>query len=163
MKILIVSDTHRKEENLEKVLFMESPIDLFIHLGDTEGHEDYIQAIAGCPSEMVSGNNDFFSRLPREKEILIGGFRVLLTHGHYYRVSLGLDDLEDEARFRGVDIVMFGHTHRPALIQKKGLTILNPGSLTYPRQDGRKPSYIVMELSEGGEVSYEIKYLEVWR
>ena len=34
MKILIVSDSHRKDENLLKVIERESPLDMFIHLGD---------------------------------------------------------------------------------------------------------------------------------
>ena len=60
MKILIVSDTHGHEKNLETVIEKTVPVDLFIHLGDIEGHEDYIEALAGCPVHMVSGNNDFF-------------------------------------------------------------------------------------------------------
>lgn len=67
MKILIISDTHRKHENLLKVLERECPVDLLIHLGDAEGYEDYIAEQAGCPVEVVAGNNDFFSSLPREK------------------------------------------------------------------------------------------------
>ena len=39
MKILIVSDTHRKNENLKKVLDREPPFDMMIHLGDAEGSE----------------------------------------------------------------------------------------------------------------------------
>ena len=33
MKVLIVSDTHGREDNLEKVLEKESPIDAMVHLG----------------------------------------------------------------------------------------------------------------------------------
>ena len=40
MKILIVSDTHGQEKNLEEVLKKEEPIDALIHLGDLEGGED---------------------------------------------------------------------------------------------------------------------------
>ena len=61
MKILIICDTHRKHENLLKVLERECPVDLLIHLGDAEGDEDYIAEQAGCPVEVVAGNNDFFS------------------------------------------------------------------------------------------------------
>ena len=32
MKVLIVSDTHRRDENLERVLEKEKPIDCLIHL-----------------------------------------------------------------------------------------------------------------------------------
>ena len=37
MKILVVSDTHRKLENLKVILEREQPMDLLIHLGDAEG------------------------------------------------------------------------------------------------------------------------------
>ena len=37
MRILIVSDTHRHEENLEIVLQREKNLDMLIHLGDSEG------------------------------------------------------------------------------------------------------------------------------
>ena len=159
MKILIVSDTHRKNENLEIVLEQEKPIDLLIHLGDGEGCEDYIEVLAECPLEIVSGNNDFFTELPGEKMISIGKYKVLLTHGHYYYVNTGIVRLKEEALDRGVDIVMYGHTHRPMLVEEDGLIILNPGSLTYPRQEGRRPSYIIMEIEEDGEAYFSIEYL----
>lgn len=108
MKILIVSDTHGHEKNLETVIEKTGPVDLFIHLGDIEGHEDYIEALAGCPVHMVSGNNDFFSELPREEELQLGRYRVLITHGHYYGVSVGTSRLKEEAASRNIDIVMYG-------------------------------------------------------
>ena len=37
MKILIVSDTHKIHRYLDKAIEKEAPIDLLIHLGDTEG------------------------------------------------------------------------------------------------------------------------------
>ena len=43
MKILIVSDTHGRLENLERVIEMTKPIDALIHLGDVEGQEDYMK------------------------------------------------------------------------------------------------------------------------
>ena len=60
MKILIVSDTHRRDGNLTQVLDMVGQIDLLIHCGDVEGSEAFIKSIAGCPVHMVAGNNDFF-------------------------------------------------------------------------------------------------------
>lgn len=159
MKILIVSDTHRKEQNLKTVLEKEGQIDRLIHLGDVEGSKNYIMEMADCPVDMVAGNNDYMDDLPREKETMIGDYRALLTHGHYYYVSLDTKMLRREARARGFDIAMYGHTHKPRIEQSNGITVLNPGSLSYPRQEGRKPSYIIMELDEEGEAHYEIKYL----
>lgn len=160
MKVLIVSDTHKKQENLIKVLEQEKQIDLLIHLGDVEGQEEEIAHMADCPVEMVAGNNDFFSDLEREKEIEIGRYRVLITHGHYYYVSAGVEDIKKEAAGRSMDVVMFGHTHRPLLDSSRGIIALNPGSISYPRQEGRYPSYAIMELDEKGEAHFYIKYLE---
>ena len=159
MKILIVSDTHKYHKNLERVMERVEPVDLMIHLGDAEGYEEDIAQMAGCPVEIVAGNNDFFSDLDREKELKLGKYRVLLTHGHYYYVSTGIADIKKEAEARGFDIVMFGHTHRPLIDYGKNLIVLNPGSLSYPRQEGRKPSYIIMEINKNGEADFRLEYL----
>lgn len=159
MKILIISDTHGKHDNLSRVLEQESPIDLLIHLGDAEGYEEYIAKQAGCPLEIVAGNNDFFSDLPREKELEIGKYKVLITHGHYYYVNTGIEEIARMAQGRDFDIVMYGHTHRPLIDIRKDIIVMNPGSLSYPRQEGRRPSYIVMETDQNGDVEFEIKYL----
>ncbi len=159
MNVLIVSDTHGRLENLERVIEREEPIDMMVHLGDAEGEEEEIAQMAGCPLEIVAGNNDFFSDLPMEKEISIGRLRALITHGHEYCVCAGIADIQKEACARGMDIVMFGHTHRPLIDYSRGIVTLNPGSLSYPRQDGRRPSYIWMEVDKRGEAHYDIQYL----
>ena len=61
MKVLIVSDTHGRHTGLDRVLEKEGKIDLFIHLGDIEGGESYINSVVECEKHMVRGNNDFFS------------------------------------------------------------------------------------------------------
>ena len=60
MKILIVSDTHRKNDNYFDVLKLENP-NLVIHCGDAEGSEYALTQGAKCPVKIVLGNNDFFS------------------------------------------------------------------------------------------------------
>lgn len=159
MKILVVSDTHNKHENLKEVLERVSPVDLLIHLGDAEGCEDYIRELAGCPVEIVAGNNDFFTVLPRERELWLGNYHVLITHGHYYYVGVGTKDIMKEAEARNFDIVMFGHTHRPLIDCSSHIVALNPGSISYPRQDGKKPSYIMMDIDEHGQAHFQIHYL----
>ncbi len=157
MKILIVSDTHRKDDNLKQVIEEQAPLDMLIHLGDAEGSEIKIAEWVneGCQLEMVMGNNDFFSSLEKEIELELNGHRIFLTHGHYYNVSLGVEGLYQEAVDRDCDIAMYGHTHRPFLEKRGEITILNPGSLSYPRQEGRKPSYMLMYMEEDGSVRYE--------
>ena len=68
MRVLIVSDTHGRHGNFDRALEEAGEIDVFIHLGDVEGGEDYMDAVIDCEKHMVRGNNDFFSDLPREEE-----------------------------------------------------------------------------------------------
>lgn len=162
MRILIVSDTHRRDQNLTWVLDKAGPVDMLIHCGDVEGSESFIRSIAGCPVHMVAGNNDFFSGLPKEEEFMIGTYKVWLTHGHNYYVSMGSEMIKEEAVSRDVDIVMYGHTHKPMIDIAKtpaGVTAINPGSLSYPRQDGRRPTYILMEIDKKGQAHYHLNYL----
>ena len=159
MKILIVSDTHGRHGNLDEVLEREGKIDMLLHLGDVEGDEHYIEAVAECPVHLLAGNNDFFSYLPGEKEIKIGKYKVFMTHGHGYYVSMNTRRLRDEARARGVDIVMFGHTHKPYIDVEGDLKVINPGSLSYPRQEGRRASYVVMEINANGNANFELKFV----
>lgn len=159
MKILIVSDTHRHNTNVLNVVEKVKPIDLLVHCGDIEGSEDIIAQAAGCPVQIVQGNNDFWSGMPREKEFLIGEYKVWLTHGHNYYVSMNYETIKQEARSREVDIVMCGHTHKPVVDISPDLTLINPGSMSFPRQEGRKPSYIIMEIDKAGKTQYSIRYI----
>lgn len=159
MKILVVSDTHGRDGNLEKVMRKVKPIDTLIHCGDVEGREDYISALAQCPSYMVAGNNDFFSGLDREIELDLGGHRILVTHGHNYGVNMDLSLIIEEAAARKKDIVLFGHTHKPVITYRNAVAAVNPGSLSFPRQDGRRPSYAIMEIDRRGEAHFTINYL----
>jgi len=160
MRILVVSDTHGREENLIKVLEETGTPDCLLHLGDSECGEEYMRSIVKCPLHMVSGNCDFFTQLPKTKIIELGGCKIMMTHGHYYYVSVGTRDLVEEAKTNGCNVAMFGHTHRPFIDQSdEELTVLNPGSLSFPRQDGRRPSYITMDIHEGQPVQYVLHYL----
>ena len=159
MRVMIVSDTHGRHGNLDAALEREGKIDMLLHLGDVEDGEHYIEAVAECPVHILAGNNDFFSYLPGEKEIQIGKYRVFMTHGHTYYVSMNTKRLRQEALVRNVDIVMFGHTHKPYLDLDGEVVVLNPGSIAYPRQEGRQGTYIMMEIDSDGNAHFEQKYV----
>ena len=160
MKVLIVSDNHGREQNLAEALEQTGPIDQLIHLGDVEGGAEHIRELAGdAPAAIIAGNNDFFCDLPNERIFTLGGHRIFMTHGHGYFVHSGTLYLKREARKKGADIVMFGHTHKPYMEEDNELLFLNPGSLSLPRQEGHRPTYIVMEIADDGQISYELCYL----
>ena len=160
MKILIVSDTHGRNGGYLDILEQSEKMDMVIHCGDVEGSEYLISESAGCKTVIVQGNNDYFSDLPREMIVQLGKYKALVTHGHAYYVNMGYEHLVREAKRRKVDMVIYGHTHRPVITEENGIIVLNPGSLTYPRQEERKYTYIIMEIDEAGEVECTLRQLE---
>lgn len=160
MKVLIVSDTHGRCYYLEKALRRVSPIDLMIHLGDFEGGEEYIEAISPCPIEFVSGNNDFFNKSPWEKIIQIGKYTIMLAHGHRYGVNSNTYSIRKAAFDQKADIVMFGHTHVPMIDLTDGVWVINPGSIALPRQTGRRPTFIIMDIDVKGDAHFTLNYEE---
>lgn len=159
MRVLIVSDTHGRHFSFDDALEQAGKIDYLVHLGDVEGEEWYYESMAGCPAYVIAGNNDYYSRNLREMEIMFGDKRAFMTHGHQYRINYGPELLLREAVRRKADIVMHGHTHKPYVKEINGITFLNPGSLTLPRQEGHKSSYIIMEIDRSGQAKFEICYL----
>lgn len=159
MKIMIVSDSHGRNYNLERALDKVKPIDLFIHLGDFEGSVEAIRSLVPCRAEMVPGNNDFFTGMEKDKLITIGNYTVFLTHGHRYGVNFGTERLRDVAMQYGAGIALFGHTHRPLIDISGSVWTINPGSITQPRQEGGKPSFIIMDLDSKGVAHFTLNYM----
>lgn len=159
MKILVVSDTHGHNENLWKAIKAEEPFDMMIHCGDIEVDQYVVRDNVDCALHMVAGNNDYDPDLDRIKAFDIGKHRAVLTHGHRYRLYEGMSQLDFLARENQADIVFFGHTHVPVIKNEGGIYFINPGSLTYPRQLGRVPTYIVMTLDANGDVDFQLKNL----
>lgn len=154
MRILVISDSHGKNDDVKQVIEQVGEIDMFIHLGDIERGLDYIRGLVGCECHMVSGNNDYDIALPDHDTFLIGDKKVFITHGHRFYVGSGVEHLRQYALDNGYDIVMYGHTHVPFLEIGDEVTILNPGSISYPRQDGRKHTFTMIEVDRKGEFHY---------
>jgi putative phosphoesterase len=162
MKVLVVSDSHGQDLYVAKALDREWPIDAMLHLGDSQEDQDEFACIlAGedVPLYMVRGNCDYDPSYPLSRIVELAGHRILMVHGHLCSVSAGTKDLVENALGNACDIAIFGHTHKPVIDDSEpDLLILNPGSITYPRQAGRKKSYIVLELEEGKKPEAELRY-----
>ena len=70
-----------------------------------------------------------------------------------------MQDIKQEGIARGYDIVMFGHTHRPVIQIDDDIILINPGSISYPRQADHRPTYIMMCVNDNGEAAFELKYV----
>lgn len=159
MKIMIVSDSHGQMENITRAIGLEKPLDMLFHCGDTEGTEGDIGLLAECPMYCVRGNNDFFTDMAKEHELTICGKKMMITHGHYYHVSMGETRLAEEGVARGIDYIFYGHTHRPVIENIDGVNIINPGSIAYPRQFDRDYTYMIMDIEDGKEPIITLKKL----
>ncbi len=159
MKILIVSDTHGYEGNMWKAIYREEPVDMFIHCGDIEHMPTELKEYFDCPVHVVKGNNDYMLRLPEVDRFEIAGHKVILTHGHHHNIYRNQDAMFYYGEENHADIVMFGHIHVPIVERSGSVTIVNPGSISLPRQADRRPTYIVMTVYEGEEPEYTVKYM----
>ena len=54
MRVLIISDTHGRHTAFDRAIMEAGKIDYLVHLGDTEGGEDYIEAFCGCPAYILA-------------------------------------------------------------------------------------------------------------
>ena len=158
-KILLISDTHGFHENLREVVRREAPFERVLHMGDTEGWDPVIRDIVGVPADIVSGNCDWASDLPSEKMLVIDRVHIFMTHGHEYYVTTGMEGLLEAAVASGCQVALFGHTHRPFLLNHKGVLVANPGSISRPRQADRRCSYGVLGIKEDGTPEIELKFL----
>lgn len=159
MRILIISDTHGRHDNLKKVFAQEIRYDRIFHLGDIGGGEEEIKRMSVCPVDFVKGNMDESASLEDEKLIPVENHKIWMVHGHMEHISSGMGKLVRDAKKRGADIALFGHTHHPLLVKCEGITILNPGSISFPRPLGKTPSYGIIDISRSGELKAEIRYV----
>lgn len=159
MKVLILSDSHGYNQNMWQAMNIEKPYDAVVHCGDFGDDLEEIRYRAGAPVYAVKGNNDYFSDAPRVNLFELCGRKILVVHGDRDGAHSGCDRLIYKGLENGASIVMFGHTHCPYINTLEGITLINPGSLTYPRQDKHIPTYAVLNIENDGKYTAEIKYM----
>jgi putative phosphoesterase len=108
---------------------------------------DYLRK---CQREFAPDLLDFLASAPLSLEFEVAGGKVLMVHAspwepfdeYIYPHSPQL------ARFAQLprDFVIFGHTHVPMVHQANGVTVINPGSCSQPRDQDRRGSYAILDL-----------------
>jgi uncharacterized protein len=131
MKVLIISDSHGWEEQVEQIIDRHrNEVDYFIHCGDSE-LQPSAKALEGVHT--VAGNCDLDS-FPEEIIIELQGKRFYITHGHLYNVNYSLMNLMYRSEEVNADIVCYGHSHVPACEKVDDVLYINPGSIKMPRR-----------------------------
>lgn len=135
MKLLVLSDSHASLYAMRQCVERVRP-DAIIHLGDYfDDGQVLAQEYPALAYYAVPGNCDRYRLMCTEAETkleIVGGVRMMLTHGHLHHVKQTLLPLTADARAMRADIVLFGHTHE-ALCRREadGLWVLNLGSCGY--------------------------------
>jgi putative phosphoesterase len=158
MKILVISDTHGDTNKAEEAIRLNKEVSLIIHLGDYFRDAQKLSSLfPDIPMEYIYGNSDFMiDDVPAEKMLDVCGKKIFITHGHRYSVKWDYEKLFKKAEEQHADMLLFGHTHVPDIIEKDKYCILNPGSTSDPRDDSDE-SYAIIEI-ENGKVSPKICY-----
>lgn len=144
MKILVMSDTHRDTETMERVIEHWTDVDAVIHCGDSELAASYFESKS---VHIVRGNCDFDEGFPDEVVIELGNEKILVVHGHKHQVKTTLMPLKYRAEEVQASIVCFGHSHLLGAEFQNGILYINPGSLHKPRGSKEK-SYAIVEKKE---------------
>ena len=147
IKVAVISDTHSLvRPQLIKEL---AGCDLIIHAGDIGSLQVINELEKVAPVRAVRGNVDreeWCFKFPKSDVIELGDKYVYLIHN--------IEDLDIEPTAGGLDIVVYGHSHKPAVEEKKGVIYLNPGSVG-PRRFNLPISYAILEI-ENNSISHRI-------
>ncbi|KHO38634.1 phosphodiesterase [Clostridium tetani] len=152
MKLFFISDIHGSSYYLEKVIniFEKEKADYLVILGDELYHgarnplpkeynpkkvaeilntyKNKIIAVRGnCDSEV----DQMVLNYPIMSDysiILYNNRRLFLTHGHIYNKN-NLPTISNG------DVLIYGHTHVPIAEKINNIFIVNPGSITFPKEN----------------------------
>lgn len=159
MKIIAISDTHLRGGEIPPTFKdLLDDCDMIVHAGDFISMECY-QAFASTGKlKAVYGNSDdseLKEILPEKLVFDADGVRIGLVHEGALSI-MDTTPLRYLALEMGVDVLIFGHIHRP-LVEKSDVILICPGSPTNPRMSD--PSLIEIN-TDNGKISAEIVEVE---
>jgi len=137
----LVSDTHfpRFGRALPRALedgLRAAQVSHILHLGDLTDALAIPLFEAIAPFDAVAGNNDpqeIWERYGRQKIVTIDGVRIGLVHGDSGRERNAHGNAVRAFAGKPVDVILYGHSHRPLVERRGAQLIVNPGSPTNRR------------------------------
>lgn len=143
MRLAILSDTHGllRPEVLEHL----KTADAILHGGDINKQSIVDQLQQYAPLYVVRGNNDkeWAQAIPHHLTVTLEGVTFFMVH----------NKKEVPSDLSGVDVVVFGHSHKYVQEEKDGLLWLNPGSCG-PRRFHQEITMMMAEIT-GGKLQVE--------
>ena len=142
----VIADTHGllRPEAIEAL----QGVSLILHAGDVGKPEILTRLREVAPVKVVRGNVDkgeWAQQLPLTEVVEVGGV-------YFYMLHI-LENLDLDPVAAGFRVVIFGHSHKPLMEEKKGVIYLNPGSAG-PRRF-KLPVSLALVKIRGEEVEVE--------
>lgn len=143
MRLAILSDTHGLLR--PQVVEHLKTADAILHGGDINKPAIVEQLQQYAPLYIVRGNNDkeWAEDIPHDLTVTLEGITFFMVH----------NKKEVPADLSGVDVVVFGHSHKYVQEEKDGVLWLNPGSCG-PRRFHQEITMMMAEI-EGGKIQVE--------
>lgn len=119
----LISDTHGLVR--PGVFAALEGVELILHAGDVgDGVLEELTAIA--PVRAVRGNTDpgEIPGLADALDLELGGLRVHVSHGH----ELGSPTPDKLLAAYSADVIVYGHTHKPLVVNAEERWVVNPGA-----------------------------------
>lgn len=138
MKVAILSDTHGLLRPEVKQYLEQA--DAILHGGDINKPAIVEELRRYAPLYIVRGNNDkeWAEDIPHDLRVTLGGVTFYMVHNRK----------EAATDLAGVDVVVFGHSHKYLQEEKDGRLWLNPGSCG-PRRFHQEITMIMADAEEG--------------
>ena len=141
----VLSDTHGDSASIRRAACRMGEVSAVAFLGDCVSDLDTVRGVFAVPVYAVAGNCDMFATEPRESVLELEGRRILICHGHNYRVKMTYDLLYYRTLELRCDAALFGHTHQSYSGYDGGVLLFNPGSTS-----ARSGTCGVLEFRENG-------------
>ena len=139
----LISDTHGLlRPGVHEAL---AGVELILHAGDVGGDDVLLELEQIAPLRAVYGNTDppGHPRLTGEIDETIAGVRVHVSHGH----ELGAPTPDKLLARYVADVLVYGHTHKPLVVQASDRWVVNPGAAG-PRRFNVVPSVARMTIRD---------------
>ena len=131
MKVGVISDTHipnRAKEIPGKIIELFSDAALILHAGDIVDKSVIEELETIAKVEVVKGNMDEPDiPFPVKKVLNVEAIRIGLIHG--FGSPFGIRN-RIRKEFDEIDIIVYGHSHKPYNKTENGVLFFNPGTPT---------------------------------
>ena len=141
IRIGLISDTHGllRPQALQALRGVAH----IIHAGDIGNAAILEQLAQVAPVSAIRGNNDsgdWAASIPETRTLELGGVSLYVLHDVH---ALAIDPAA-----AGMQVIIAGHSHRPAVDLRDGILFVNPGSAG-PRRFKLPVSVAILEIADG--------------